>query len=154
MTAQVRSRRVPSWVPCFNPVARRLLAAGVPMGPNALITIAGRRSGLPRTTPVTIVESSGRRWLLAPFGEVNWVRNLRAAGRATITVRRRTEHVTAVELTPTEAIAFFRDVLRPLVRQYGWLAMWIVRHVDQIDIDNPVEEAEGRPVFELRRTRG
>ena len=154
MTAQVRSRRVPSWVPYFNPIARRLLAAGVPMGPNALITIAGRRSGLPRTTPVTIVESSGRRWLLAPFGEVNWVRNLRAASRATITVRRRTEHVTAVELTPTEAIAFFRDVLRPLVRQYGWLAMWIVRHVDQIDIDNPVEEAEGRPVFELHRTRG
>ena len=65
MTAQVRSRRVPSWVPYFNPIARRLLAAGVPMGPNALITIAGRRSGLPRTTPVTIVESSGRRWLLA-----------------------------------------------------------------------------------------
>ena len=149
MTAQVRSRRVPWWVPYFNPFARRLLAVGVPMGPNALITIAGRKSGLPRTTPVTIVESCGRRWLLAPFGEVNWVRNLRAAGRATITVRRRTEQVTAVELTPTETVAFFRDVLRPLVRQYGWLVMWIVRHVDQIDIDNPVEEAEGRPVFEL-----
>lgn len=54
-----------------------------------------------------------------PFGEVNWVRNLRAAGRATITVRRRKEDVTAVELGPTEAVAFFRDILSPLVRQYG-----------------------------------
>jgi deazaflavin-dependent oxidoreductase (nitroreductase family) len=124
------------------------------MGPNALVTIAGRKSGLPRTTPVTIVETSGKRWLLAPFGEVNWVRNLRAAGRATITVRRRTEHVTAVELTPTETVAFFRDVLPPLVRRYGWLAIWIVRNIDQIDIDNPVEAALGRPVFELHRVRG
>ncbi|HLZ28107.1 MAG TPA: nitroreductase family deazaflavin-dependent oxidoreductase [Chloroflexota bacterium] len=153
MAAVVRYPRVPVWVQFFNPIARRLLAAGVPMGPNALITVAGRRSGLPRTTPVTVVESAGRWWVLAPFGEVNWVRNLRAAGRATITVRRRPEQVTAVELPLAEAVTFFRDVLAPLARRYGWLALWIVRNVDKIDIDRPVEAAQGRPVFELRRGR-
>src|SRR5438477_9069189 len=134
---EIRPTRVPSWVPFFNPVARLLLAAGVPMGPDVLITVRGRRSGRPRTTPVTICENGGRRGLISPFGEVNWVRNLRAAGRATITVGRRKEEVTAVELGPTEAAEFIRDVLAPHARR-SRLGSWFVRSVDKIDIDNPV----------------
>lgn len=45
MAAPVGSTRVPSWVPFFNPVARLLLAAGVPMGPNALAAVRGRAVG-------------------------------------------------------------------------------------------------------------
>ena len=145
MAAHARSTGVLSWVPFFNPIARLLLAAGVPMGPDVLITVRGRKSGLPRTTPVTICENSGRRGLISPFGEVNWVRNLRAAGRATITVGRRQEEVTAVELGPTEAAEFIRDVLAQTR-----LGSWFVRTIDKIDIDNPVEATKGRPVFELR----
>jgi len=148
------SPRVPAWIPLFNPIARFLLASGVPMGLNALITVRGRKTGLPRTTPITIVQAEGRRWVLAPFGEVNWVLNLRAAGRAIVSVRRRTEEVTAVELTPTEAVAFFRDVVGPLVRRYGWLVEWIVRNVDQIDVDHPAEASQGLPVFELHPSEG
>ena len=148
MAGQVRSPHLPWFVPFFNPIARLLLAAGVPMGPNVLVTVRGRKSGLPRTTPLTIVEFSGRRWLIAPYGEVNWVRNLRAAGRATITVGRRKEEVTAVELEPREAVGFFRDVLGPRVRRTR-VGSWIVRNIDRVDVDNPVEAAEGRPVFEL-----
>jgi deazaflavin-dependent oxidoreductase (nitroreductase family) len=114
-----------------------------------LITVPGRRSGLPRTTPVTICENAGRRGLISPFGEVNWVRNLRAAGRATITVGRRREEVTAVELGTAEAAEFIRDVLAPHARRTR-LGSWFVRNVDRIDIDHPEEAAEGRPVFELR----
>ena len=50
---------VPKFVPLFNMFARRLLRAGTPMGPNVLVTIRGRTSGLPRTTPLAIVEHSG-----------------------------------------------------------------------------------------------
>ncbi len=148
MAAQAKSTRVPSWVPFFNPIAKLLLAAGVPMGPNVLITVRGRKSGLPRTTPVAVAENSGRRGLISPFGQVNWVRNLRAAGRATITVGRRKEEVTAVELGPTEAAEFIRDVYVPHARRVP-LGLWILRNLDKIDIDNPVEAAKGRPVFEL-----
>src|SRR6266498_4171734 len=102
---------VPSWVPFFNPMARLLLAVGIPMGPTVLVTIRGRKSGLPRTTPLSLIENAGRRGLISPFGEVNWVSNLRAAGRATITVGRTKEEVTAVELRPSEAVEFIRDVL-------------------------------------------
>lgn len=148
MAGQARSTRVPSWVPYFNPIAKLLLAAGVPMGPDVLLTVRGRKSGLPRTTPVTVCENDGRRGLISPFGETDWVRNLRASGRATIAIGRRKEEVTALELGPTEAAAFIRDVLAPHARRTCF-GSWFVRTVDRIDIDHPVEAAEGRPVFEL-----
>ena len=138
----------PPWVTFFGPIARLLLTAGIPLGPNALITIRGRKSGLPRTTPLAIIEVAGRRWIWAPWGEVQWVRNLRAAGRATITVRGRTEEVTATELDPRERVAFFRDILGPLARSIP-LGVWFIRIVDQVDLDDFVKIAEDRRVFEL-----
>src|SRR2546423_11222162 len=117
MPARARSSRVPSWVPFFNPIARLLLAAGVPMGPDVLITVRGRKSGLPRSTPVTICENSGRRGLISPLGEVNWGRNLRAAGRATITVGRRQEEGTAGALGPPGAREIIPDSPAPHARR-------------------------------------
>jgi deazaflavin-dependent oxidoreductase (nitroreductase family) len=149
MAEQTTSTHVPAWVPYFNLIARRLLALGVPMGPDVLLTVRGRKSGLPRTTPVTLCEYAGRRGLISPFGETDWARNLRAAGHATISIGRRKEEVTAVELDLPEAAEFIRDVLAPRARQTR-LGAWFVRRVDQIDIDHPVEAAQGRPVFELR----
>lgn len=112
-----RAARAPRSVSFFNPLLKFLLRAGVPLGPNGLITIRGRKSGLPRTTPVAIIEDAGRRWVWAPWGDVNWVRNLRAAGRATITMRRRTEEIRATELHEAQRIVFFRDVLGRLARR-------------------------------------
>lgn len=148
MAKQIRATRVPSYIRFFNPINRFLLAAGVPEGPDVLITVRGRKSGLPRTTPVAIAEIAGRRWLTSPFGEVNWARNLRAAGCATITVGRRKEEVTAVELGHTEKVAFFRDVVNPYL-QKNRLASWIVRNIDKISED-PEEAAKSGPVFEIR----
>jgi deazaflavin-dependent oxidoreductase (nitroreductase family) len=129
-----------------------LLDAGVPLGPNKLVTIRGRKSGLPRTTPLAVIEVGDRRWVWAPWGEVQWVRNLRAAGRATITVRRRTEEVTATELDPTERVAYFRDVLGPLARSIPF-GVRFIRIVDGVDLNDPVAAADGRRVFELHPVR-
>jgi deazaflavin-dependent oxidoreductase (nitroreductase family) len=139
---------VPRRVSFFSPVLRFLIAAGLPMGFNGLITIRGRTSGLPRTTPVAIIEVSGRRWVWAPWGDVHWVRNLRAAGRATVTVRRRKEEVTATELDPTQRVEFFRDILGPVARGIPF-GVAFVRIADGVDLDHPLEAAEGRRVFEL-----
>ena len=153
MTAQIsRARGAPTYVTLFTPVLESLLAAGVPLGPNGLITIRGRKTGLPRTTGVAIITVSGRRWIWAPWGESHWVRNLRAAGHATITVRRREEEVTATELDPTQRVAFFRDVLGPHARSLPF-GYWFIRIVDQTDLNHPVEAAVGRSVFELHATR-
>ena len=140
--------RAPRRVTIFNPIARAVLGAGVPLGFNGLVTICGRNSGIPRTTPVAIITVSGRRWVWAPWGDVQWVRNLRAAGHATISVRGRNEDVTATELDPTERVAFFRDVLGPVARGMPF-GVRFIRMLDGVDVDRPLEAADGRPVFEL-----
>ena len=143
---------VPRRVSFFGPILKFLLVVGVPMGFNRLVTIRGRRSGLPRTTALAIIEVSGRRWVWAPWGEVQWVRNLRAAGRATSTVRGRKEEVRATELDPTQRVTFFRDILAPLARGIPF-GVWFIRIVDGVDLDHPVDAAEDRPVFELHALR-
>ena len=140
--------RAPRRVTFFTPIAKALLAARVPLGFNGLVTIRGRNSGLPRTTPVAIIAVAGRRWVWAPWGDVHWVRNLRAAGCATITVRGRKEEVRATELDRAERIGFFRDTLGPVARGIPF-GRWFIRAVDGVDLDRPLEAAEGRPVFEL-----
>src|SRR5512133_1453844 len=111
MTDQVgRAAVVPSHVSFFSRILKFLMVAGVPLGPNRLITVRGRKSGQPRITPLAVIEVSGRRWVWAPWGEVQWVRNLRAAGRATIAVRGRKEDVSATELDLTQRVGFFRDI--------------------------------------------
>ena len=94
-----RPASAPFFVGLFNPIARRLLRGGLPMGPNALLTVRGRTSGLDRTTPVAVVSIDGRRWVIATFGDTNWARN-RAAQQATITINRRAEAVASRELSP------------------------------------------------------
>jgi deazaflavin-dependent oxidoreductase (nitroreductase family) len=149
MTTHIaRTASVPWWVSIVGPIAKPLLAAGVPMGFNGLITIRGRVSGQPRTTPVAIIDVSGRRWVWSPWGEVHWVRNLRAAGGATITVRGRKEAVTATELDHDQRVVFFRDVLAPVARAIPF-GVRFIRTVDGVDLDHPFEAAEGRSVFEL-----
>ena len=143
---------VPAWIPWSAPLVKGLLAAGIWLGPNGLITIRGRTSGLPRTNPVSIIEVSGRRWIWAPWGDVQWVRNLRTAGRATITKRRRTEEVTATELDATERLGFFRDVYGPLIRSHRF-APTFIRIIDGVDVNDPMDAADGRHVFELHPVR-
>src|SRR5919109_3879728 len=113
--AATTSNRVPTFVPKLNVLLKRLLRIGIPLGPNGLLTVQGRKSGVMRTTPVAVVEVGGQRWIVGTFGDVNWVRNLRAAGKATVRVGRHRLDVTAKELTREEAAAFFRDVILPYV---------------------------------------
>jgi deazaflavin-dependent oxidoreductase (nitroreductase family) len=146
----VKRVHVPGFVDLFNPLARRLLRLGVPLGPNALLTVRGRKSGEPRTTPVALLEVHGRRWLVGTFGEVNWVRNLRAAGEGSLKVGRRIEAVSASELTPDEAEAFFAGVLGPYVRSLPlgrWLLVSVLGARDIVE--DPAGAAKRHPVFEL-----
>ncbi len=141
----------PRGISLINAVAKPLLAAGMPMGFNGLMTVPGRTSGVPRTTPLAIIEVDGRRWVWSPWGEVQWVKNLRAAGQATISLRGRDETVRAVELDPTRRVAFFRDTLEPLVRSMRG-GVRFIRILDGVDVTDPVAASQGRVVFELHAT--
>ena len=144
----------PSFVRHSNRITLGLLRLGLPMGPNVILTVRGRTSGLPRSAPVALVETDGRRWILGAYGEVNWVRNLRAAGEADIAVHGRTEHVEAVELDQVSATAFFRDTLAAYVGRlprFGRLfARTLFRTISAEEIlTDPELAAARRPVFEL-----
>jgi deazaflavin-dependent oxidoreductase (nitroreductase family) len=142
---------VPFFVPLFNPLARRLMGSGVPLGPNALLTVRGRSSGMPRTTPVAVVAIAGRRWVIGTFGDVNWVRNLRASGKATLSVGRHTEHVDARELSQGQAAGFFKEILGPYVRRTPLGAFVLGSVLGAKDIlRDPDAAASSHPVFELR----
>ena len=150
METVTTTAKAPSFVGLLNPVASRLLKLGPLMGPNALITIRGRRSGEPRTTPVALVDIDSRRWVIGTFGDVNWVRNLRAAGEATVTVGHKRQEVVASELDVAARAQFFRDVLGPYVRRLPVGALILSILGAREILDDPAAAAEHRPVFELR----
>ena len=75
------------------------------------LTVPGRRSGAPRSVPVNVLELDGRRYLVSPRGEMDWVKNLRASGEGEIARRGSTERVRAVEVPVEdrpEVIAAYR----------------------------------------------
>jgi deazaflavin-dependent oxidoreductase (nitroreductase family) len=145
----------------FGPLVRRAIHRGI-AGPNVLVTVRGRRSGLPRTTPVAMLELGDVRYLQASFGDVGWVRNLRASGEARVTRGRWSETCTATELPPETAGAMMRTTLAPFHRSRLVAAILgptirppiavLYRYRIRID-DTPEEyvaEARRHPLFELQ----
>ena len=98
-------------------ILRLLLNSGLPVGPLRLLTHRGRKSGTIYTTPVALVQQDGTRWLVAAFGEVNWVRNIRAAGSAQLGSGRHAETVEFVEMEAAEAA----PILRQFLKSYGFV---------------------------------
>ena len=121
-----KTSRVPFFVRLVNILTTSLVRAGFKVGaakaPMYLLTVRGRKSGQPRTTPIVVAEQDGKRYLVAPYGLVDWVRNLRAAGEATLTHGRRSEVVRARELSPTEAGLVLKGIIEggtPFDRYFG-----------------------------------
>ena len=128
-----------------NRIVGWLLKAGVRLGPNVLLTVPGRKSGLPRTVPVAIVELDGQRYLQSLYGQVEWVRNLRAAGAGTIRRGRRTEAVQVTELTAAEAA--------PVIKAVVSMAPGMLRRFYAVAPDAPLDAFEraaaDHPTFRL-----
>jgi deazaflavin-dependent oxidoreductase (nitroreductase family) len=146
-----------------NPLVRRLMSAGVPTGSrNILLTVRGRRSGTPRTTPLGMLELEGRRFVQASYSQDGWVRNVRAAGQATMTDHGRRVAVQTVELAPDKAAVILRRALEPYRRSRLLRALLGPRARPPVAVlqrcrirvdDTPEEylaEARRHPLFELR----
>ena len=143
----------PSLTRVIDPIFRRLLVLGVPMGTNVLVTIRGRTTGTPREQPLAIVAADGRRWIMGAFGDVNWCRNLRANPDVTVRHGRRREQLRAVQLSTDEARSFFRETLPRAIRQmplpvrlFGGLFLKVTAPDMAADPDGA---GERHPVFEL-----
>jgi deazaflavin-dependent oxidoreductase (nitroreductase family) len=151
--------RVNAFVRINNSIISSLLRMGISMGSFALLTVPGRKSGKPIETPIAIFGHEGKSYLIASYGIVNWVRNIRAAGgAATITRCRRTEKIHAVELLPEAASPIFRKALLSgppgipdvLIRVYR--SNFVLPYLN-VTVDSSLEEFEREvlthPVFLL-----
>ena len=150
-----KTSQVPFYVRLGNALTLTLLRAGFKLkGPYLLfgnysmylLTVRGRKSGLPRTVSLAIIQRNGKRYVGSVYGIVDWVRNLRATGEAVLTRGRRSETVTARELPTGEAALVLRADVKdgnPFARNYG------------VTADSSLEEFEravvSHPLFVLER---
>jgi F420H(2)-dependent quinone reductase len=105
--------RVGAFVRFNNAVMRSMIRAGIRIGTFAILIVPGRTSGRPIEIPLVVFPYRGDRYLVASYGIVNWVRNLRAAGgHAKLRRGRTTEEITAVELPTEQAAPILRHNLR------------------------------------------
>ncbi len=88
-------------------------------GPASELTVRGRRSGTPRTVPVTPIDVDGSRYLVAPYGAVGWVHNIRAADGASLGRGGVSERITVVECEGEEAGTVLKAYYEDLERIVG-----------------------------------
>jgi deazaflavin-dependent oxidoreductase (nitroreductase family) len=125
-----------------NRILVQLLRWGVPMSHISLLTVRGRKSGQTYTLPIQLVEEGGKRWVVSPYGEVNWVKNARMAGEVTLFRTRKTETVGIHELGPQEAAPILKKYITDVA---------VTRPYFDVPFDAPLEafvaEAPRHPVF-------
>jgi deazaflavin-dependent oxidoreductase (nitroreductase family) len=100
----------------FNPAVAALTRAGVSVAGSRVLEVRGRKTGEPRRTPVNLLTVGGTRYLVAPRGNTQWVRNLRAHGEGRLLVGRRAEAFSAEEVSDEEKPA----ILRPYLERWKW----------------------------------
>jgi deazaflavin-dependent oxidoreductase (nitroreductase family) len=151
-----KTAQVPAYVKVGNAVTLALLRAGVKLVgpflffgnyPMYLLTVRGRKSGQPRTVAVAIMQRNGKRYIGSPYGIVDWVRNLRAAGEAMLTRGRRSETIRATELPPQEAALIIREEIKsgnPFISFYGVTAASSPEELERAAAGHPLFLLEGK----------
>ncbi len=103
-----------------NSLISGAIRLGIGLPGTYLLTTRGRKTGKSYTTPVALVEQGGERWLVAPYGEVNWVRNARAAGQVMLMRQGKTEVMRIEQIGAAESGPILKAYLRqqPTTRPY------------------------------------
>jgi deazaflavin-dependent oxidoreductase (nitroreductase family) len=130
----------------FNSSVAWLTRRGFSVWGSRVLYVRGRSSGELRSNPVNVLTVDGRPYLVAPRGQTQWVRNLRAAGEGELRVGRRTQRFTAAELADDQKPAILRAYLKRWKLEVGVF-------FDGVTADAPdaklLEIAPGYPVFAI-----
>lgn len=128
----------------FDALVRVLLRLGIALGGAALLTVPGRKSARLLSVPVTPVQYDGHRYIVSPYGERAWTKNVRAAGKAVLSRGRHHDAVALTEVGANDAA----PVLREYIQQNA-----ITRKYFDVTPDSPtdefVAEAPRHPVFRV-----
>jgi deazaflavin-dependent oxidoreductase (nitroreductase family) len=140
--------RKPDWFTrnLFNRAVAGFTRLGISIAGSRVLEVPGRKSGKPRRTPVNLLAFDGNRYLVAPRGQTQWVRNLRAAGRGNLLLGRRREPFRAIEVPDAEK----EPMLREYLRRWKWE---VGQFFDGVGPDSPADElariAPDHPVFHI-----
>lgn len=148
MTTAPKPYRRSHWRRALNALVRPLARLGLAGRRTHLVTVPGRKSGRLWSTPVSLIEKDEQRWLVAPYGDRNWVKNARAAGWVELQRGRLRERLTVVELSAEAAV--------PILREY-YRQGRVTRPFFGVSLASPdedwLEEAGSHPVFKLAPVR-
>jgi deazaflavin-dependent oxidoreductase (nitroreductase family) len=141
----VSSAALPPRLARMSRIPHRLLAWGIPMGPLMLLRTRGRRTGVTRTVPVALLRHGDAQWLVSPFGDTAWVRNIRVDADAELGRGRRFLRVKLIEVDDDGK----PEILHRYRRAFGVIPF--VRHAfDAVPDDGPQafhREAHRHPAF-------
>ena len=131
----------------FNATVARLTRMGISVYGSRILYVRGRKSGEWRTTPVNPLRlADGTRYLVAPRGNTQWVRNLRAVGTGELRISRKTEPFTATEIADNDKPAILRAYLKRWKFEVGVF-------FDGVDAKAPEQKlreiAPGYPIFRI-----
>ena len=141
-------RKLPGWLPAVNRVVRAISRVGLSLGPVQVLTVPGRSTGKPRTTPVTPLTVAGQRYVVAALPEADWARNVRAAGHGELARGRRRQTFSLTEVTDADER---REVMRAFPREVPGGVSFFVRLglVTKADPDEFAAAADRVAVFRL-----
>jgi deazaflavin-dependent oxidoreductase (nitroreductase family) len=104
----------------MNPLVLVMMRLGLSVWGSRILEVRGRQSGMPRRTPVNLLDIDGRQYLVSPRGDTQWVRNARAdGGRLTLVLGRRRDDRIAEELSDSEKTPVLRAYLRKWKMEVG-----------------------------------
>ena len=142
--------QAPDWFTrnVFNRAVAGLTRLGISVWGSRILEVRGRKTGEPRRVPVNVLHLEGERYLVAPRGHTQWVRNLRAAGEAQLLLGRGRERIRTMEVADADKAA----ILRAYLQRWKWE---VGQFFGGVGPEDPVEElqriAPDRPVFRIER---
>jgi deazaflavin-dependent oxidoreductase (nitroreductase family) len=135
----------------FNALLQLLTGLGISVYGSRVLAVRGRKSGEWRTVPVNLLVHEGSRYLVAPRGETEWVRNIRAAGGGELRIGRRREPIRVVELADPDKPPILRVYLQKWWFEVGRFFEGVTRDASP---DELRRIAPGFPVFRLTSAAG
>src|SRR5436190_10704753 len=139
----------PNWFTrnVINRLVAALTGVGISLWGSRILEVRGRKTGEPRRTPVNVLTLDGSRYLVAPRGQTQWVRNLRIAGEGELLLGRRRERFTGVEVPDEEK----EPILRSYLKRWTWE---VGQFFGGVGVDSPTEDirriAPDHPIFRIQ----
>lgn len=132
----------------LNPLVKMLTGLGIGVWGSRVLEVRGRKSGEWRSVPVNLLSVDGVEYLVAPRGNTQWVRNLRAAGEGRLRLGRARAGFTAAELTDDQK----PEILRPYLERWKWEVGQFFQGVSADATDEELLSiAPDHPVFRIER---